>query len=275
MSTSVDIDPGRAGHARRRRLRRSQQRDHRRCPAGSARDRAPAPDDHRGICRAARRGPKEQRAAPRPPFGAHGAPAVTQQPHRHRHRRRASSFGYDKRLMLFAGRANPELAGARSPTSSASRSARSTLKTFSNGEVYCRFDESIRGADVFLIQPTAAIRDRDLGQRRADRAAVHDRRRGRRLGPPRDRRRRRGSATPPGQEVRAARADQRPPHRALLEAAGADRVLTMDLHAGQVQGFFHIPVDHMTALMMLTQYFQRPRPLRTSSSSRPTPAASS
>ena len=41
----------------------------------------------------------------------------------------------------------------------------------------------------------------------------------------------------------------------MLEAAGADRVLTMDLHAGQVQGFFHVPVDHMTALMMLTQYF--------------------
>ena len=41
----------------------------------------------------------------------------------------------------------------------------------------------------------------------------------------------------------------------MLEAAGADRVLTMDLHAGQVQGFFNIPVDHMTALMMLTQYF--------------------
>jgi ribose-phosphate pyrophosphokinase len=41
----------------------------------------------------------------------------------------------------------------------------------------------------------------------------------------------------------------------MLESAGADRVLTMDLHAGQVQGFFQIPVDHMTAMMMLTQYF--------------------
>jgi ribose-phosphate pyrophosphokinase len=41
----------------------------------------------------------------------------------------------------------------------------------------------------------------------------------------------------------------------MLEAAGADRVLTMDLHAGQIQGFFQIPVDHMTALFMLTQYF--------------------
>jgi ribose-phosphate pyrophosphokinase len=41
----------------------------------------------------------------------------------------------------------------------------------------------------------------------------------------------------------------------MLEAAGADRVVTMDLHAGQVQGFFTVPVDHMTAVMMLTQYF--------------------
>src|SRR5271156_4890909 len=42
----------------------------------------------------------------------------------------------------------------------------------------------------------------------------------------------------------------------MIEAAGADRVLTMDLHAGQVQGFFQKPVDHMTALFILTQYFQ-------------------
>src|SRR6185437_10116307 len=41
----------------------------------------------------------------------------------------------------------------------------------------------------------------------------------------------------------------------MIEAAGADRVLTMDLHAGQIQGFFQKPVDHMTALFMLTQYF--------------------
>jgi ribose-phosphate pyrophosphokinase len=57
-----------------------------------------------------------------------------------------------------------------------------------------------------------------------------------------------------------------------LEAVGVDRVLTMDLHAGQVQGFFNIPVDHMTALMMLTQHFDDMQ-LRISSSSRRTPAA--
>ena len=60
----------------------------------------------------------------------------------------------------------------------------------------------------------------------------------------------------------------------MLETAGADRVLTMDLHAGQVQGFFTIPVDHMTALMMLTQYFDD-LGLHDLVSSRRTPAASS
>ena len=60
-----------------------------------------------------------------------------------------------------------------------------------------------------------------------------------------------------GQEVGAARAD----HGQLLadflaQAAGVDRVLTMDLHAGQIQGFFTIPVDHMTALPLFAQYFR-------------------
>ena len=60
---------------------------------------------------------------------------------------------YDKRLMLFSGRANPELA-ARIADKIGVDLGPVTLKTFSNGEVYCRYEESIRGADVFLIQPT-------------------------------------------------------------------------------------------------------------------------
>ena len=62
-------------------------------------------------------------------------------------------IGYDKRLMLFSGRANPELA-ANIAAKLGVELGPVTLKTFSNGEVYCRFEESIRGADVFLIQPT-------------------------------------------------------------------------------------------------------------------------
>src|SRR4029078_3931335 len=60
---------------------------------------------------------------------------------------------YDKRLMLFSGRANPELA-ARIADKIGGDLGPVTLKTCSNGEVYCRYEESIRGADVFLIQPT-------------------------------------------------------------------------------------------------------------------------
>ena len=62
---------------------------------------------------------------------------------------------YDKRLMLFSGRANPEL-GARIADKIGVDLGPVTLKTFSNGEVYCRYEESIRGADVFIVQPTCA-----------------------------------------------------------------------------------------------------------------------
>src|SRR5579863_6688773 len=60
---------------------------------------------------------------------------------------------YDKRLMLFSGRATPELA-AKIAGKLGVELGPSTLKTFSNGEVYCRYDESIRGADVFIVQST-------------------------------------------------------------------------------------------------------------------------
>src|SRR4249920_3056790 len=62
-------------------------------------------------------------------------------------------MGYDKHLMLFAGRANPELAGRIAKKLGVDLGG-VTLKTFSNGEVYCRYEESIRGADVFIVQPT-------------------------------------------------------------------------------------------------------------------------
>ena len=83
--------------------------------------------------------------------------------------------------MLFRGRANPELAAKIAAQARRRASARVTLKTFSNGEVYCRYEESIRGADVFIVQPTCGNpRDRHHRQRRADGAAGDDRRGGRR-----------------------------------------------------------------------------------------------
>src|SRR3954464_15939505 len=62
-------------------------------------------------------------------------------------------LGYDKKLMVFSGRANPEL-GAKIADKLGIAPGPITLKTFTHREVYCRFDESIRGADVFLIHPT-------------------------------------------------------------------------------------------------------------------------
>ena len=68
---------------------------------------------------------------------------------------------YNKRLMLFSGRANPQLAVDIADKLDVD-SARSRCKTFSNGEVYCRYEESIRGADVFIVQSTCG-NPRDRG----------------------------------------------------------------------------------------------------------------
>ncbi|MGI8558507.1 MAG: ribose-phosphate diphosphokinase [Solirubrobacteraceae bacterium] len=162
---------------------------------------------------------------------------------------------YDKRLMLFSGRANPELAANIADKLGVDLGP-VTLKTFSNGEVYCRFGESIRGADVFLVQPTCgnartginandALMELLVMIDAAVGASAH-----------------RVIAVTPwfGYSRQDKKSSPREPISArlvarMLEAAGADRILTMDLHAGQVQGFFNKPVDHMTALFMLTQYF--------------------
>jgi ribose-phosphate pyrophosphokinase len=163
---------------------------------------------------------------------------------------------YDKRLMLFSGRANPELA-ARIADKIGVDLGPITLKTFTNGEVYCRYQESIRGADVFLIQPTCGNPETGISPNdaliellemidAAVGASAH-----------------RVIAVTPwyGYSRQDKKSAPREPITArlvahMLEAAGADRVVTMDLHAGQVQGFFSIPVDHLTSTMMLTQYFE-------------------
>src|SRR6516165_6845566 len=69
---------------------------------------------------------------------------------------------YDKRLMLVSGRANPELAG-RIASKLGVQLGGVDLKTFSNGEVYCRYEESVRGADVFIVQPICANLAAGLG----------------------------------------------------------------------------------------------------------------
>ena len=161
-----------------------------------------------------------------------------------------------KKLMLFAGRANPELAGAIAQKLGIEL-GHITLKTFSAGEVYCRFDESVRGADVFIVQPTCANPETGVSANDAMMellvmidaavgASAH-----------------RVIAVMPwyGYSRQDKKSALREPITArlvaqLLETAGVDRVLTVDLHAGQVQGFFRKPVDHMTALLMIADYFR-------------------
>lgn len=162
---------------------------------------------------------------------------------------------YGKKLMLFSGRANPGLADAIGSRLGVAPGP-VTLKTFSNGEVYCRFEESIRGADVFLVQPTCGNPETGISANDAlmellvmiDAAVGASAHRVIAVTPWYGYSRQDKKSAP--REPISARLVAR-----MLESAGADRVLTMDLHAGQVQGFFQIPVDHMTAMMMLTQYF--------------------
>jgi ribose-phosphate pyrophosphokinase len=161
----------------------------------------------------------------------------------------------EKRLMLFGGRAHPELAAAIGHQLGVGLCP-ITLKTFSSGEVYCRIEESIRGADVFLIQPVCANPATGINANDAlmelllmvDAAVGASAHRVIAVTPWYGYCRQDKKSAP--REPISARLVAR-----MLEAAGSDRVLTMDLHAGQLQGFFQHPVDHMTAMMVLTRYF--------------------
>ena len=162
---------------------------------------------------------------------------------------------YSKRLMLVSGRANPGLA-ARIAGKLGVDLGGMTLKTFANGEVYCRFEESVRGADVFIVQPTCGNPDTGLNANDAlmelmvmiDAAVGGSAHRVIAVCPWYGYSRQDKKSAP--REPISARLVAR-----MLEAAGIDRIVTMDLHSGQIQGFFQKPCDHMTALFMLTQYF--------------------
>jgi ribose-phosphate pyrophosphokinase len=155
------------------------------------------------------------------------------------------------RLMLFSGRSNPELAERIAEALGIELGA-VELKTFANGEIYCRYRESIRGSDVFIVQSPAGGRTNDHLMEllvmidAAKLASAH-----------------RITAVIPWYPY--SRQDKKSAPREpitaklvaeLLQQAGVDRLLTMDLHAGQIQGFFTIPVDHMTALPLFAQYFR-------------------
>ena len=161
---------------------------------------------------------------------------------------RAIGLTPNKRLTLVSGRSNPDLA-QRIAEHLECELGQVTLKTFANGETYCRYEESIRGADMFIVQTASIPVDQHLMEllimvNAAKLASA-----------------KRITAVIPW--FFYSRQDKKSKPREpitdklvadLLQTAGADRVLTMDLHAGQVQGFFHIPVDHMTAVPMFAQY---------------------
>jgi ribose-phosphate pyrophosphokinase len=158
--------------------------------------------------------------------------------------------GPQKRLMVFSGRSHKPLA-ERIVEQLGVELGEIELHTFGNGETYCRFDESIRGADLFLVQTGCYPVDQNLMElllmiQAATLASA----------------KRITAVIPWFPYARQDRkAKPREPISArlvadMLQLAGADRVLTMDLHAGQIQGFFTIPVDHMTSLPLFARHFR-------------------
>lgn len=154
------------------------------------------------------------------------------------------------RLRIFTGSANPGLAEEICQSLGVDL-GRATSRMFSDGEIYMQVQENVRGMDVFAIQPTSTPVDRHLMElllmmdalKRASADRVT-------------------AVLPYYGYARQDRKDKpRVPISAklvasLLEVSGADRILALDLHAAQIQGFFDIPVDHLFSLPVMIDYFK-------------------
>ena len=156
-----------------------------------------------------------------------------------------------RNLMLFSGRAHPELGEAVAKNLGIDLTPM-TARDFANGEIFVRFEESVRGCDAFVLQSHAQPLNKWLMEQLIMIDAL-----------------KRGSA----KRITAilpfypyARQDKK--HRGrepisarlvadLLCAAGADRIVSVDLHTDQIQGFFDGPVDHMHAMPILTDYIKK------------------
>lgn len=154
----------------------------------------------------------------------------------------------EKRLVLVSGRAHPELA-AQVAEHLDTDLLPTTAYDFANGEIYVRFAESVRGADVFALQSHAAsinqwVMEHLLMVDALKRASAK-------------------TITVIAPFYGYARQDKK--HRGrepisarliadLFKTAGADRLMSVDLHAAQIQGFFNGPVDHLWAMPILTEY---------------------
>jgi ribose-phosphate pyrophosphokinase len=154
--------------------------------------------------------------------------------------------------MIFSGRANPELAkkvtdALHIPLGNA------MVSNFSDGEITVEINENVRGRDVFIIQPTCAPTNDNLMELVVMADALRRASAGRitavipYYGYARQDRRPRSSRVPISAKVVAD----------ILDGVGIDRVLTVDLHADQIQGFFHIPVDNAYATTVMLDDVER------------------
>ena len=156
---------------------------------------------------------------------------------------------YDGNLKIFAGNSNPKLAAAIARHIGVELGACEVTR-FSDGEIQIRLDQSVRGSDVFVVQSTCAPVNEHLMEllvmvdalKRASAKTIN--------------------VVMPyyGYARQDRKARSRDPITAklvanLIETAGAHRVIAMDLHAMQIQGFFDIPVDHLLGVPILGDYF--------------------
>lgn len=164
-------------------------------------------------------------------------------------------MGYD--LKIFCGNANRPLAEDISRVLD-TRLAEATVTSFSGGETHVQIDENVRGCDVFIVQPICTNTEQGISPNDAlmELLVLIDAAR-------RASARRITAVVPYYGYARQDRKDRpRVPITAKLLAnmiytAGARRVLTLDLHANQIQGFFDIPVDHLYSINILGEYFKQ------------------
>ena len=157
-----------------------------------------------------------------------------------------------KRLQLFAGRTHPVLAEEIAAHLDVPL-GHTNLVDFASGEMRCRFGESVRGSDVFIIQTHAQADGRSVNDSLMEQLIMVDaakRASAKRI-----------TAVCPfyGYARQDRKAEGREPITAklvadMMSAAGVDRLVSVDLHSGQIQGFFDGPVDHLTAMPVLVQY---------------------
>lgn len=156
-----------------------------------------------------------------------------------------------KSMAVFSGSVNPGLADEIAKELKI-KLGKVKLEKFSNGEIYARYLESVRGADVFLIQSVAGTQVNDALMELLIMADAAKRASARTIT---------AVVSHYGYARQDRKAAAREPITAklvanLMTVSGITRVMTIDLHQGQIQGFFDMPVDHLTALPILAEYFK-------------------